>query len=54
MEKVPLLVGGRVQMAKDIRSPGRFAEEGNVGRITTKLGDEIVNPLKEDLLITEA
>ena len=30
MEKVLLLVRSGVDMAKDIRSPGRFAKEGNV------------------------
>lgn len=30
MEKVLLLVRGGVQMAEDIRGPGRFTKEGNV------------------------
>lgn len=54
MEKMPLLVGSRVHMAKDVRSPSRFAKEGDVGGVATKLGDEMVNPFKEHLLITEA
>ena len=54
MEKMSLLVGSRVQMTKDIRGPSRFTEEGDVRGVTTKLGDEMVDPFKEQLLIAEA
>jgi len=54
MEEMPLLVGSRVQMAKYICGPGRFAKEGNVRGVATKLCDEMVNPFKEHLLIAEA
>lgn len=53
MEKMPLLVGSRMQMAKDICGASRFAEEGNVRGITTELSDKMVNPFKEHLLITK-
>lgn len=54
MEKVLLLVRSRVQVAKDICRSSRFAEEGNVRGVTAKLGNGMINPFKEHLLITEA
>lgn len=54
VKEMTLLVRGRVDMTKDVCGPGRFTKEGNIRGVTTKLGDEIMNPLEEHLLIAEA